>query len=319
MSRTNTLQELGVPVIHWDTIIISFKNRRLHQDLRDKWCRTATNQDLKQGKWPKFKQFIEFLETECYALESAKIDQRIDTSHKICYCPQFLKITVKSRAEVVKTNKLCFNCLNPECQSFKCTSRACLRCSNKHNTLLHIENYKTNANKQNNKNEETINESNVNCASVIQQPHVLQWTAKVHVKDINSSLQKFRALLDNGSQSNFVTQQCISDMGLTATSRITRVSGVSALSSCSEAVITSQIMSCTSTFKQNLDKLLQRGLIKLGNHRPILHETALGWVVAGQLNLNYNTQNTASYLCTDSNCQATETINQAITKFWRVE
>ncbi|KAL4127543.1 hypothetical protein QTP88_011710 [Uroleucon formosanum] len=316
-----------------------------------------------------------------------------DTSHKIYYCPQFLKMTVKSRAEVVKKNKLCFNCLKLECQSFKCTSRACLRCSNKHTTLLHIKNYKTNANKQNNKNEESdsspqeqenkntvqskttnnsneaINKSNANCARVIQQPHVLLRTANAHVKDINGKLQEFRALLDNGSQSNFVTQQCISDLGLTATSRITKASGVIALSSCSEAVITLQIMSCTSTFKQNLEflvlkkiindlptssipvkriklpsgltladpeyyksnkvdmligsecfsKLLQRGLIKLGNHRPTLHETALGWVVAGQLNLNYNTQNTASYLCTNSNCQATETINQVITKFWRVE
>lgn len=316
-----------------------------------------------------------------------------DTSHKIFYCPQLLKMTVKGRAEVVKKNKLCFNCLKPECHSFKCTSRACLRCNNKHNTLLHIENYKSNANKQNNKGEESdsssqeqenkisvqakttnnsneeINESIVNCASVIHQPHVLLWTAKVHVKDTNGKLQVFRALLDNRSQSNFVTQQCISDLGLTATSRITKVSGVSALSSCSEAVITLQIMSRTSTFKQNLEflvmkkitndlptssipvqgiklpsgltladpeyyksnkvvmligsecfsNLLQRGLIKLGNHRPTLHETALGWVVAGQLNVNYNTQNTASYLCTNSNCQATETINQAITKFWRVE
>jgi len=152
---------------------------------------------------------------------------------------------------------------------------------------------------------------------------VLLWTAKVHVKDINGKLQEFRAFLGNGSQSNLVTQQCISDLGLTATSRITKVSGVSALSSCSEAIITLQIMSRTSTFKHNLEflvmkkitndlhtssipvqgiklpsgltladpeyyksnkvdmligsecfsNLLQRGLIKLGNHRPTLHET----------------------------------------------
>jgi len=75
--NVRALHELGVPVIHWDAIIIYLTNRRLPQDLREKWCRTATNQDLKQGKWPTFKQFIEFLETECYALESAKIDQRI--------------------------------------------------------------------------------------------------------------------------------------------------------------------------------------------------------------------------------------------------
>lgn len=84
------------------------------------------------------------------------------------------------------------------------------------------------------------------------------------MKDINGKLQGFRALLDNGSQSN-VTQQCISDLGLTATSRITKVSGVSALSSCSEAVITLQIMSRTSTFKQNLEFLVMK---KITNDLP---------------------------------------------------
>jgi len=31
------------------------------------------------------------------------------------------------------------------------------------------------------------------------------------------------------------------------------------------------------------------------------------------------TKKAASYLCTNSNCQATEFINQTVTKFWKVE
>jgi len=206
-----------VPEIHWDTIIIYLTNRRLPQDLREKWCRSATNLDLKQGKWPTFKQFIIFLETECCALESAKIDQCSvgqskpqmrsnshvatssnysyncivcqDISHKIFYRPLFLKMTVMANAEIVKRNRLCFNSLKQECNELKCTSRVCLKCNNKYNTLLHFENYKSNKNKHNNKVEENdsssqeqenkipkttnnsnevINESNVNCTSIIQ-------------------------------------------------------------------------------------------------------------------------------------------------------
>ncbi|KAL4088882.1 hypothetical protein QTP88_023966 [Uroleucon formosanum] len=202
-----------------------------------------------------------------------------------------------------------------------------------------MENYKTNANRQNNKNEESdsspqeqenkntvqskttnnsneaINESNVNCASVIQQPYVLLWTAKVHVKDINGKLQEFRALLDNGSQSNFVTQQCMSDLGLTATSRITKVSGVSALSSCSEAVITLQIMSLQRIKLPSRLTLVDPEYYKSKKVYMLIGSECF----TGQLNLNYNKQNTASYRCTNSNCQSTKTINQVITKFWRVE
>jgi hypothetical protein len=67
--------------------------------------------------------------------------------------------------------------------------------------------------------------SSVNWASAIQQPPVLLWMAKVRVKDSKGKLQEFRVLLDNGSQSNFISQYCILTLGLTTT----KVSGVSVL------------------------------------------------------------------------------------------
>jgi len=59
--NVRALQELGVPVIHWDTIIIYLTNRRLPQDLRAKWCRTATNQDLKpMANGPRLNNLLNF-------------------------------------------------------------------------------------------------------------------------------------------------------------------------------------------------------------------------------------------------------------------
>lgn len=98
-------------------------------------------------------------------------------------------MSVKSRAEVMMKNKLCFNCLKPECQSFKCTSQACLKCNYKHNTQLYIDNYKSKntkiedgdsstqeqeklnsiQTKATNNSNSAIIESSVNCSSIIEQ------------------------------------------------------------------------------------------------------------------------------------------------------
>ncbi|CAI6365018.1 unnamed protein product [Macrosiphum euphorbiae] len=77
----------------------------------------------------------------------------------------------------------------------------------------------------------------------MQQTNVLLWTTEMEIKDSNVKLQEFRTLLDNGSQYNFITQHCISALGLTTTHHTTKLSGVGSLSSYREAVITLQIVS----------------------------------------------------------------------------
>lgn len=64
-----------------------------------------------------------------------------------------------------------------------------------------------------------------------------------------------QSILDNGSQTNFVTSQYIQDLQLCSniTKNITEVSGVSAISSSSNLIISLQIMSRTSTFTRKME------------------------------------------------------------------
>lgn len=54
-----------------------------------------------------------------------------------------------------------------------------------------------------------VHGTTLHCARKTSQTHILLWTATVLVKDKSGNVKECRALLDNGSQTNFVTSQYI--------------------------------------------------------------------------------------------------------------
>ena len=64
-------------------------------------------------------------------------------SHYLNKCESFLKLSVSKCVQFVKTNYVCFNCLNPFHQRINCKST--VKChkykKSGHHTLLHFENY----------------------------------------------------------------------------------------------------------------------------------------------------------------------------------
>ena len=60
-----------------------------------------------------------------------------DENHTLCKCPNYLKLPVNERVEVVKNNKLCFNCLNTHSVS-NCKSRYSCFCKKRHHRTLHF-------------------------------------------------------------------------------------------------------------------------------------------------------------------------------------
>ena len=62
------------------------------------------------------------------------------SNHKVYSCPEFKKLTVEERFEVVKKARLCFNCLSSGHDSKECrSSYKCSICQKNHNYLLHKE------------------------------------------------------------------------------------------------------------------------------------------------------------------------------------
>lgn len=88
----------------------------------------------------------------------------------------------------------------------------CKKCGKKHNTLLHYENYNSNENSEENENksESVAPSSNPKLDAATTRlisSQVLLSTALIDIKDKAGNMIQARVLLDNDSQSHFITQK----------------------------------------------------------------------------------------------------------------
>lgn len=159
-------------------------------------------------------------------------------NHYIYHCKQFGLMTPKERQSLVQNNGLCFNCLSPTHSAVKCgQSLSCRKCARRHHSLLHFE-----QEKKREDNQETIAAKEVVVPSSTREPahekpstsrgadthftavfwrnmlqpnSVLLPTARIKVFNSTGCKQTIRALLDQGSQASFVTENTVQFLGLT--------------------------------------------------------------------------------------------------------
>lgn len=113
---------------------------------------------------------------------------------------------------------LYLNCLKGKHRTKDCVAGNCKRCSKKHSTLLHDGHSLSKGDKVESTNKVIIPEENTNrsveaicthaqSAVVTRSMQVLLSTVMIKVKNHKGHYIEGRALLDSGSQSNFVTKE----------------------------------------------------------------------------------------------------------------
>ncbi|XP_048001463.1 uncharacterized protein LOC125238232 [Leguminivora glycinivorella] len=226
----NALATLDQPVQHWDTLIIHIMAAKLDGVTSREW-EEHRNQLTNP---PALSDFITFLSNRCNLLETleeAKHNRaRTDTfgnnkskslvastsnvskpktynitcplcnkAHYVFNCDTFRALPVEQRMLKAKEFKVCLNCLRPGHNEGKCKLSHCKYCKTKHNTLLHVHA------EPNRATSEHIAFS-ANAHDDDESEHVLLSTALVNVRDSGGKLHSVRVLLDNGSTSNYITQ-----------------------------------------------------------------------------------------------------------------
>uniref|UniRef100_V5I888 Uncharacterized protein n=1 Tax=Anoplophora glabripennis TaxID=217634 RepID=V5I888_ANOGL len=164
--------------------------------------------------------------------------------HSVYNCQNLLKIPVKLRLDEIKKLKLCTNCLRPGHFNSGCRSKSCRICHKRHNSLLHIsnsnetsgsqiksENTSSQVNNSQVNNSETQIDSKPSCtnsnlccisarnsknehSSTKLEAHVLLTSAMINICNNDGNYVQCRALLDNGSQSNFITKNLVTKLRL---------------------------------------------------------------------------------------------------------
>ncbi|KAJ8947751.1 hypothetical protein NQ318_018013 [Aromia moschata] len=156
-------------------------------------------------------------------------------THLIYRCRDFLKLTAKLRFKEVKRLNLCTNCLRTDHTVSDCKSGSCRVCAKKHNSLLHFDEVDTTKGNQGQQPSNTVSQTesvsqtnqldsnqersvNTHC-SVPRQSYVLLSTAIVQLEGNKGNKITCRALLDSGSQSNFIVSNLAQRLG----TRITKI------------------------------------------------------------------------------------------------
>ncbi|XP_029155164.1 uncharacterized protein LOC114928246 [Nylanderia fulva] len=143
-------------------------------------------------------------------------------SHFINKCALFIQKTPTQRLEIVKQAKRCVNCLSAKHAVQACPSKySCRACQRKHHSMLHLESSPSATETvlpttSKSKSEMmTDNATSLFSASRLQsRPSVLLATARVKIGSPSGRTVIARALLDQGSEITFITEQIVQTLKL---------------------------------------------------------------------------------------------------------
>ncbi|KAJ8969878.1 hypothetical protein NQ317_004701 [Molorchus minor] len=287
------------PTDNWDTLIIHMLTSKFDNVTRRDWESYKLQDEL-----PTMQDINAFLKNKCDILEKLELNksekcnkqvskfdnkQRLTShvsmndkfscyyckaDHAIYHCDNFLKLDVNSRFKEINKRKLCHNCLHPGHAAHQCKRSGCRKCKRKHNSVLHHD-----TREHNPPNEHAATTTNVQSAeastSVAFVGHtinkkdisqVLLSTALVYVKDISGNLHTARVLLDQGSQSHFITDALCNKLALRKFSVDCAITGVGQTRSEAEFETSLTIMSRINDFNINISCVV---LPKITQQLPI--------------------------------------------------
>lgn len=120
-------------------------------------------------------------------------------------------MTLDARLARVKSMGLCYNCLRLNHLVDECHSGTCKKCKRKHQTLLHFEG---NSIDRPSGSSDAVNANPITSLQAVVASQVLLATASVCILNNCGEPVKCKVLLDNGSQSNFVTDKLCNKLKL---------------------------------------------------------------------------------------------------------
>ncbi|XP_045462033.1 uncharacterized protein LOC123672092 [Harmonia axyridis] len=212
--------------------------------------------------------------------------------HAIYNCDSFKSLSLEDRISAVTKAKLCHNCLSSKHITNECQKSNCRKCKGKHNTLLHKESLKsqvsTSTVSQDSTSETAIapsvlaaasnnpsfSETKENRTVLVGQTNegeeraqCLLSTAVILVADANGCKHSVRALLDAGSQTNFITSDLCKRLNLNTQPIKFAISGVGEAMSEIHSKVQVSIFSRLNNYNESISCLI---IPKITQNLPIV-------------------------------------------------
>ena len=236
--HVQALEALGLPVDQWDAILVYWLLEKLDAESRKQFELAHPGTDVLT-----FKELTTFMDRRSRALESSgdqaeasapkttpkKVHQEAYSSivehsascqmkecsgsHSISHCDRYKQLGTREKKTVVRKLKLCLNCLGRHFVADCLSKFSCRTCNGRHHTSLHFD-------------RPVKQQSGVTSGATFSGPSVLLSTAMVGIDDTAGKTLMFRALLDSGSQTSFITAETASKLNLARSTVDVKISGI---------------------------------------------------------------------------------------------
>ncbi|XP_058827822.1 uncharacterized protein LOC131687746 [Topomyia yanbarensis] len=268
-------------------------------------------------------------------------------SHPLYQCPAFQRLAVSARDKLLRNHSLCRNCFRKGHLAADCSSRyVCRNCKGKHHTLVCFrtdgeggrESTTKVANSSGNSKEGESSTRIASTPSAVssnmsgqRSSSVLLATAIVLVEDDQGGSYQARALLDSGSECNFMTERLCQLMSVQRRRSDVSVYGIGQSNTKVKHKVTTTVKSRVSAFSRKMEFLL---LPSVTANLPIANvdmtgweiptgveladpaffkskASVFGWVVAGMVEGSLETQRIT--------CNMAVGLEEILTRFWACE
>ncbi|XP_018405227.1 PREDICTED: uncharacterized protein LOC108781676 [Cyphomyrmex costatus] len=284
--RLHALQALKCPTNHWDDLLVYILKSKLDKVTMREWQTSLTGDER-----PTLKQFLDFIAHQCQTLEAthgsgsdsvakgAGVGQQSSGKrqssnaatvksgcyyckgeHSLYSCKDFLALPVARRISEIRARKICLNCLRSNSHvAAKCTSGHCKMCQAKHNSLLHLDSPTAEATDKNVSKTEEV--KSINASSILATHsseysagnNVILSTALVYVIDKGGTPMPCRALLDSGSQANFISSKFLATLNINPRHFNVSISGVGGSAATSSRAAQIKLQSRVSSYNAHID------------------------------------------------------------------
>ncbi|XP_065072758.1 uncharacterized protein LOC135697100 [Ochlerotatus camptorhynchus] len=250
---------------------------------------------------PKWKSFSPKVSHNAVQWNTAKCPSCTEV-HGLHTCPAFLEMSLSSRESFIRAQSLCRNCLKRGHLARDCSSMfSCRNCKAGHHTLLCFKGEgrssrngspkKANLGKSGNWNDSSSDPKAANAASVqivssnTAQSHtsqVILATAVVVIEDNQGSRYPARALLDSGSQCNFISEDLSQLMKVSSEKVDVSISGIGQTGTRVNRKIQAVVKSRFSSYSRTMEFLV---LPKVTACLPTSTVQANGWDIPADIEL----------------------------------
>ncbi|XP_062711250.1 uncharacterized protein LOC134289447 [Aedes albopictus] len=283
-----------------DTVkdLLEFLQRRI-QILEALPAKVETKVD--QSLLPKRKPFSAKVSNNAVQSNNAKCPSCSEI-HGLHICPAFLKMSLSSRESLLRAQSLCRNCLKRGHLARECASKfSCRYCKARHHSLLCFkagdangsqgssgklnlgDSAKQDGTGANSKaaNASAVESTSSNAAQCVSS-QVLLATAVVVIEDDQGSRYPARALLDSGSECNFITENLYQTMKVAVKRTDISIMGIGQSSTKASRKIKAVVKSRNSSYARSMEFLV---LPKVTACLPTSTVQANGWDIPVDIEL----------------------------------